>query len=556
MPRNPLFHQFSRTIRTAWVAERLKISTHEALDRVAEARGDAQQRPSRREFLGDVARVAASGALVTAAGPLDAAFAMPRAGRPSIAIVGAGMAGLACADRLRQSGIIGTVYEAEPERVGGRARSVSGIFPGRTIELGGEFNDYWHATILRYVRRFDLTRIDLFDTAEEVFYRIDGQTYPESTIIDAFRDVVQRMKKDMRSVTSGISARNFDTAPGSADRRLDQTNLQQYLEQIGASDLFIKAIQCVFGGEYGQEIHRQSCLNFILFAKLTRGKSRIVYFGANNAERYAIAEGSQAIAERLRDDLLIAGGPGALQGGKSLTALAKTADGRYALTFAGGTTAVHDAVVLAIPATVIDARVTLDPSLGIHPRTSAAIAGLQYGDNTKTMFQLGSALPFAALGGDGTAYATDPLLPNVQVAFPSKTAAPGANPLTPVVVDYGFGRRGRLLPTVDSDGMGFLGGYDEIFPGAAAAAIPLVNGELFVRAHWPSEPNALGSYTCNQPGYFTTMEGWLGEPAGNLAFAGEHTDSFHNFQGFIEGAAQSGLRAAEYFLNRMKKGLL
>ncbi len=31
-------------------------------------------------------------------------------------------------------------------------------------------------------------------------------------------------------------------------------------------------------------------------------------------------------------------------------------------------------------------------------------------------------------------------------------------------------------------------------------------------------------------GYFTTMEGWLGEPAGNLAFAGEHTDSFHNFQ--------------------------
>src|SRR5688572_21292095 len=53
-----------------------------------------------------------------------------------------------------------------------------------------------------------------------------------------------------------------------------------------------------------------------------------------------------------------------------------------------------------------------------------------------------------------------------------------------------------------------------------AAAVPLLNGELFARAHWPSEPNALGSYTCNQPGYFTTMEGWLGEPAGNLAFAG------------------------------------
>jgi hypothetical protein len=65
----------------------------------------------------------------------------------------------------------------------------------------------------------------------------------------------------------------------------------------------------------------------------------------------------------------------------------------------------------------------------------------------------------------------------------------------------------------------------------------------------------LGSYTCNQPGYFTTMEGWLGEPAGNLAFAGEHTDSFHNFQGFIEGAAESGIREAEYLLSLHGYGL-
>ena len=554
MPRNPLFDQFSRTIRVAWFAERTKIATSEALERGAEARGEAARSRSRREFLGDMAKVAASGAVATVAGPLEPTLAKPRNGSRSIAIVGAGMAGLACADRLRQSGILATVYEAAPGRVGGRTRSLSGIFPGRTIELGGEFIDYWHSAVLQYVRRFDLTRIDLFDTADDVLYRIDGVTYPESAIIDAFRDVVQRMKADMRSVTSGISARNFDTAPDSADRRLDHMNLQEYLEQIGADDVLLKAIQSVFGGEYGQEIHLQSCLNFILFAKLTRSKSRIVYFGANNAERYAIAEGSEALAERLRDDLVAAGG--IVQAGMSLAALKKATDGRYELTLEAGTTFTHDAVVLAIPATVIRRRVTLDGNLGIAPQTSAAITNLQYGDNTKTMFQFASSQPFAVLGGDGTAYATDATLSNVQVAFPSKTAAPGADRTTPVVVDYGFGERGRLLPIVDPDGMGFLRGYDDIFPGAAAAAIPLLNGELFARAHWPSEPNALGSYTCNQPGYFTTMEGWLGEPTGNLAFAGEHTDSFHNFQGFIEGAAESGIRAAEYFLNRIRKGLL
>src|SRR5262245_62787412 len=108
MARNPLFDQFSRTIRTAWFAERRKITTSEALERAAEARDEAERRRSRREFLGDVARVAASGTLATFAGSREPAFAAVAGA--DIAIVGAGMAGLACADRLRQAGVLATVY--------------------------------------------------------------------------------------------------------------------------------------------------------------------------------------------------------------------------------------------------------------------------------------------------------------------------------------------------------------------------------------------------------------------------------------------------------------
>jgi monoamine oxidase len=555
MARSPLSHAFSRTIRIAWYAERKGISTSEALERVAEAPALESRRSTRREFLGDVARVAAWSSLASLSGSPGSAHAKTGGAStaPSIAVVGAGLAGLACADRIREAGVNATVYEAAASRVGGRVRSLPGIFPGRTVELGGEFIDYWHATILRYVQRYRLTRIDLFDTAGEVFYRVDGVTYPESTLIDLFRDVVQRMRQDLRSVTPEIGARNFDSSPGSTDLRLDHTNLQAYLEQIGADGVFTKAIGAVFGGEYGQEIHRQSCLNFILFAKLTRSKSRIVYFGANNAERYAVAEGNDAFAKGLRDDIVAAGG--AVLGGMDLTALRKTSDGRYVLSFSNRSERMHDAVVLAIPATVIRTRVDLAANLGIAPQTRAAIAGLQYGDNTKTIFQLRSNQPFAVLGGDGTAYASDAALPNVQVVFPSKTPAPGADPTTPAVVDYGFGLRGRRLLQVDPVGAGFLAGYDAIFPGAATAVTPLLDGSPFARAHWPSDRNVLGSYTCNQPGYFTTQEGWLGEPAGNLVFAGEHTDSFHNFQGFIEGAAQSGVRAAEQLLARIRGGV-
>ena len=66
-----------------------------------------------------------------------------------IGIVGAGIAGLACADALAASGVPATVYEAG-DRVGGRCWSLRNLFPGQVAERGGEFIDNLHKTMLRY----------------------------------------------------------------------------------------------------------------------------------------------------------------------------------------------------------------------------------------------------------------------------------------------------------------------------------------------------------------------------------------------------------------------
>mgnify|MGYP001579265874 CR=1 FL=1 len=50
--------------------------------------------------------------------------------------------------------------------------------------------------------------------------------------------------------------------------------------------------------------------------------------------------------------------------------------------------------------------------------------------------------------------------------------------------------------------------------------------------------------------------GLEGLQAGNLHFAGEHTDSFYSWQGFMEGAALSGIRAAKEILADIKAGRL
>jgi monoamine oxidase len=71
--------------------------------------------------------------------------------------------------------------------------------------------------------------------------------------------------------------------------------------------------------------------------------------------------------------------------------------------------------------------------------------------------------------------------------------------------------------------------------------------------HWPSNPLTRGSYTCYRPRQFTTIAGHEGTPVGNLYFAGEHTNSFYDWQGFMEGAALSGIDAAQQILQDAKR---
>jgi len=98
---------------------------------------------------------------------------------------------------------------------------------------------------------------------------------------------------------------------------------------------------------------------------------------------------------------------------------------------------------------------------------------------------------------------------------------------------------------------------DKVFPGVLAAATRDTNGLFRVHLeHWPSNPLTQGSYTCYRPGQFTSIAGIEGTSVGNLYFAGEHANSFYDWQGFMEGAALSGVQAAKEILKDFKAGEL
>jgi monoamine oxidase len=113
------------------------------------------------------------------------------------------------------------------------------------------------------------------------------------------------------------------------------------------------------------------------------------------------------------------------------------------------------------------------------------------------------------------------------------------------------GARARQMgpDTVQSDAATLLGNLDQAMPGTQAAASRDGAGRVLAHVdNWTSNPFSKGSQSSNPPGYFTTLAHYEAKPVGNVMFAGEHTSSFYEWQGFMEGAALSGLRAASEVL--------
>jgi monoamine oxidase len=102
-------------------------------------------------------------------------------------------------------------------------------------------------------------------------------------------------------------------------------------------------------------------------------------------------------------------------------------------------------------------------------------------------------------------------------------------------------------------GVFILADLDRVFPGAQAAARRSDGSVIAHLEHWPSNALTRGSYTCYLPGQFTTIAGLEGLPVGNVYFAGEHANSFYEWQGFMEGAALSGIDVAAAILRPAKR---
>ena len=471
----------------------------------------------RRAFL----KVAGVGAVGIAIAPtLSGCRTLRTSGAPRIVIVGGGMGGLNTSYQLQRAGLASTIYEAS-NRTGGRMYSASGLFhPGQSTELGGEFIDSIHTDVLALVNEFGLDMLDMEDETLDSAFFFDGQHYTEADVVEAFRPLAGRIMADFDSTADVVDYRNEGGAG-----TLDRMSLDAYFDRIGADGLIRKLLDVAYVTEYGLEAHEQSALNllFLIGTDLSEGFS---LFGESD-ERYKVVGGNQRVVDELAKRV-----QNQIELDQRLVAIRPNGQG-YRLTFESGAAMSDvdaDVVVLTLPFTTLR-QVDL-AALSLPAFKTNAIENLGYGMNAK-VFAATNARPWRTQGYGGDCFSDE----GFQLMWDNSQLQPGDGAS---LTFYSGGAAGITAGegTADDQVRRLLPGAERTFPGTAAAFTGKAS-----RFHWPSHPHTLGSYACYRPGQWTTIAGAEIEPVGHLYFAGEHCS--YDFQGFMNGAAETGRRAAE-----------
>jgi len=392
--------------------------------------------------------------------------------------------------------------------------------------------------------RFGLTLVDeiaaqptgSFDTLY-----FDRHYYQQAQADRDFAPVNAVLQRQVNAAPS--TTYNSNNATG---RYLDQLSAYEWIEKYvpgGHDSQLGRYLDSAYNQEYGLDTPLQSSLNLVYLLGYQPSSGPWQIYGLSD-QRYSILGGNQLLPEKIAASLP----NGSVVTQSRLASIRLTGRGGYYLTFitpTGPTTVNADEVILTIPFSVLRG---LDySSAGFDHLKKVAITELGYGTNTKLVLQFSKRYwntngPWGK--SDGNIY-TDLFFQNT---WDSSRGLGGA---TGVLAAYMGGSNGASFtkaaspyasaatdPSVLKYAKTFLAELESVWPGVSQ----YWNDLATLSTPW-ADPNLLGSYACWKVGQYTKFAGYEGVRQGNCHFAGEHCST--SFQGYMEGAAEEGSRAAQ-----------
>lgn len=521
------FRQLKKLFRLS-----LEANARQTNDVAALAEEQQHYSKSRRKFLTDTSKIialAGASSLYKACAPANPAT------QPTIAIIGAGIAGLHTAYILKQAGYNAYVYEGSG-RIGGRMISVDDMLgKGLWTEMGGEFIDSTHTEMLNLCKHFELPLLDRLEESEkhleEFAYYFNGQHYHEKDVIIALKPYAERIRKDIDALSDKITFKSFTET----DRFFDNMSIMQYLDSIGVSGWLRSMIYNSYTAEYGMEATEQSAISFLSVFDVGNDEHYNIYGSSN--ERYSVIGGNNKLCQALADQM-----PDYVLPNHFLKAIKQRNDKSYQLYFnitgSGSIGVTADIVVLTIPFTVLR---ELEIDVPMPAWKMNTIKHLGYGTNSKMFFGLNERV-WRKQGYAGYAFADNDMMngyDNTQMQ--NNNMGPGGYTIFP------GGKAGVDVGYTDPDVLKkrYIKALDGVYPGAQAAF-----NNNFQFWCWPTYAYSKGSYVSFKVNQYTTMAGSEFEPVDNMYFAGEHCS--YEFQGFMNGGAETGRRVAKMIIKKLK----
>lgn len=216
--------------------------------------------------------------------------------RPDVVVVGAGLAGLACARDLERGGATVTVLEAR-DRPGGRVEQTT-LPDGRIVQLGGEVVGSRHTAYLGLVAELGLNLVPSYvaepgEITRETPESVDVGEWPgwfTGADVAAYEQVESALERVVRQIDP--------EDPWSCPElvRLDRLTVGDFVRDNGATPAVTRAFELVHLGLSDGSIERQSL--FAYARKLAVGGGTSVY-DVREWENQRVAEGSATVALRM-----------------------------------------------------------------------------------------------------------------------------------------------------------------------------------------------------------------------------------------------------------------
>jgi monoamine oxidase len=544
------FHSpITSLLREAGAACRESRATGAPLDEIGPIRAERLAAPARRTVLAGAAAAAAAAFMPTRSLAI---------GRPRVAIIGGGLAGLCCAYTLwKKAGIAARIFEWN-NHAGGRIQTLRDYFINNQItEQHGEFISVGHVATLGLAREFGLGlwNTDASPPDKKNIYRFGGKLYSQADVNADWQSFGWKIFRHAVRLAPNANYRNYSKTAYEWDHMSVPEWIERYVPGGIAGRFGGLCVSAVLD-EYGGPPDEQSALNLVYLlsydSSSDTGYQPMRYpqlYGSN--EKWQIRDGN----DQLITGLVARLPEGTVRLEHRLVALRENSDRTYTCTFAHDHATVEyeaDQVVLAIPFTTLR-EVDVD-HVQFSPLKRLAIATLPLGNNVKIQIQVAGS-PWWRDGYDGCLLSGGAPQGGWDGSFFQKAKRPRATEIylalpgglegKNLAAKYGM-KFGHYQGPAPADLVGdTLSHLERTFPGITEAwhqgpGLAWVNdGNI--------DPHLRGAWSQYNVGQYTGFSGVEKEAEGNIHFAGEHTSL--EYQGFMEGAVRSGIRAAQEILD-------